>query len=163
MKKILFVILWIYLIWSSGDLFASGSLPFRGLYPILSQTNSHIEKTDYFLLDMDLMKNIWDKYGDGGALPDDLAPYKDELSVLAGFTNSHFLILTLDSLAMVGDHYLRIQGGGGKLLELVQGSPSSQLGTKDGSTVTKYVVGPPEQVPMRSEKKWTIRFLPPAI
>lgn len=96
--------------------FAGRAAHFKGWYEILVQGNQPLTK-QYFLLDNDTLGVIWAKYAEG-PLPADLEKYREEPTILAGFTNRSMIYFGLERGALIADNYLAMPGGEGEKLEL---------------------------------------------
>lgn len=140
-RKLLLVALSLFI---SIQAWAGAADQFRGWYQVLSSTNSSAEQPKpYLLVDVDTMENIWLKYGDGGPLPKNLEPYRTESTILAGFTQKDFLILALERQALVSGDFMRIEGGGDRLMELKLTGTGAIAGTRDNGQITRYQLAAP--------------------
>jgi hypothetical protein len=131
------------------EAFASRAAPFKGWYEILSRSDrgaAPLERA-YFLLDADILGAIWERYADG-PLPEDLEQYRNEPSILAGFTNRSLIFLGLERGALIGNGYLAIHGGDGESLELRR-RPDGRfdMAVKEGALTSIYLLAAPRAVP----------------
>ena len=152
MNKFFTVIATMMVLVSSSNAFAYKSSVFKGWYEILSQTNSAEDvnvppKKEYMLIDVDTLGNIWAKYG-SGPLPKDLEQYRQEPSILAGFTNQNLLFLNLEKSALIADGYLSLAGTNGNALELQKkGNGQFDMATRDNGHVSRYLLSGPTEHP----------------
>src|SRR3989338_4633902 len=135
---------------ANADAVAGGATQFVGIYNIVSPPPSG--EPEYLVVDNGTLQEIWDKYADS-PLPGDLVQYKDEMTILAGFTDRDFLILAFEALSTITDRYLKILGGDDDLLELLR-RPEGRydLGTRAAGQVQIYLLDPPMPLPIPVRK-----------
>jgi hypothetical protein len=136
---------------------------FEGLYEIVSRTDRPVASMspEYFLLDADTLGNIWAKYAEG-PLPADLEKYREEPSILAGFTNRPLIFLTLERTALVTPSYIALDGGQGERLELRKRPDGADLGVLEKNVVSIYSLNPAQPIPLKIAPN-LIKFLPSGI
>lgn len=123
---------------------ASEASRFVGWYHILAPAQP---KKEYLLIDTGTLLEIWNKYA-SSPLPEDLQKYKDEPTILAGFTNRDFLILCFEQTAVVADRYLSVGGGQGDQLDLYRRDDGSfDMATKQNGNVDRYLLASPAPNP----------------
>jgi hypothetical protein len=122
----------------------AGASIFKGAYQILSPATPQAE---YLVVDTGTLQEIWDKYADS-PLPADLVPYKEEPTIISGFTNRDFLILGFESMALVTDRYLRMSNNQNDVLEIYRRDDGQyDSATKESGVVNQYLLAAP--VPFR--------------
>lgn len=125
---------------------AGKSAPFKGVYPIISATEKTLD-APFFLFDNDTLGVIWGKYADG-PLPADLEKYREEQTILAGFSNRSLLFLALERGALVTPNYLAVEGGEGEKLEMRRRPDGKMdMATKEAGRTTIYLLDAPGPVP----------------
>lgn len=133
----------------SANAIAQKADAFEGVYEIISRTDRPAGSfsPEYFLLDADTLGNIWARYADG-PLPADLEKYRNEPSILAGFTNRPLIFLTFERSALVTPNYIALDGGDGERLELrSRGAQGADLGVLEKGVVSIYDLGPQQPLP----------------
>lgn len=150
MKKISFLFLiCICIQFFSNQAHAQKADAFEGVFEIISRTDRPVSNfsPEYFLLDADTLGNIWARYAEG-PLPADLEKYRNEPSILAGFTNRPLIFLTLERAALVTPNYIAFEGGEGERLELrLKGAQGADLGVLEKGVVSIYSLGPQQPLP----------------
>ncbi|NUM88289.1 MAG: hypothetical protein HUU37_03710 [Bdellovibrionales bacterium] len=138
---------WIlFLVLLSSDALANRMDSFRGWHEILS-SDAGVQRKEWFLLDVDSLENIWQRYGEG-KLPDDWIPVKDEIGVLAGFTNRQALLLTMESNFLVGDNFASVFLGNGLGMEIRRRPDgTSDMAFQENRAVSRYWLAPPRAAP----------------
>ncbi len=136
---------------------------FEGIYEIVSRTDrpAGANSPEYFLLDADTLGNIWSKYAEG-PLPADLEQYRNEPSILAGFTNRPLIFLTLERAALVTPTYIALDGGQGERMELRKRADGADLGVLEKNVVSIYSLNPAQPIPLKITPNM-IKFLPSGI
>ena len=113
---------------------------FKGAYRIISPATPDAE---YLIIDTGTLQEIWDKYADS-PLPADLVPYKEEPTIISGFTNRNFLILGFESFAMVTDRYLRLTNNQSDVIEVYRRDDGQyDSATRESGVVDRYVLEAP--------------------
>jgi hypothetical protein len=126
--------------------FAGKAAAFKGVYPIISETEKALD-APFFLLDNDTLGVIWSKYAEG-PLPADLEIYRNEQSILAGFSNRPIIFFGLERGAMVLPNYLSMEGGEGEKLEMRRRADGKMdMAVKEGRRITIYLLDTPSPVP----------------
>lgn len=117
---------------------------FEGIYEILERRDLATKANPLFLLDADTLGNIWTKYANG-KLPADLEKYRNEPSVIAGFSDRDTLFLTLEKNAFIANGYIALPGSDGNKLELRRAAGGqSDMAVEEAGKVTIYKLGPPQ-------------------
>lgn len=124
--------------------------PFRGAYEVLSGGKSRRDQSSrapgqkkYLIVDVDTLANIWTKYG-SGPLPADLIPYKDEPSIIAGFTFRDFLILSLERASLIGNGYLSVKAGESALELRRRPDGGFDGAVLENQNVSRYLLSAPQ-------------------
>lgn len=123
--------------------------PFKGLYEVLSEKSSaqkHAMDKKYVVIDVDTLEGIWAKYADG-PLPSDLEKYKDEPSILVGFTFRNTIFLSLERGAMIGDGYLSLRTDE-DVMELVRSPSGYRLAVSEKGQLSVYELSTPGALPI---------------
>ena len=129
------------LCWSNA--FAFQAEHFRGWYEILGSSN---KLQSFVLVDVDTLGNIWAKYSDGD-LPEDLEQYREEPTIISGFTNREFVMVSFEAFAMITERYLRMSGDDGLLYELYrQDNGTYALGIRENGNVSRYLLAAPTPI-----------------
>lgn len=124
---------------SGAEAWAGVADRFVGWYRLDSVVR--LDELGYMLLDNDKLGVLWDRYADT-PLPEDLEKYREEMSIIAGFTHQDYLVLTFEALATVTDRYLRIVGEGNELFEIYQRDDGQYLvGYRQGPVTRVFVSG----------------------
>ncbi len=127
---------------------------FRGKYEILSESlqvdsNGKPIPKPLFIVDTDTLEKIWIKYTQSD-LPPDLVKYKDEPSIIAGFTARDLTILSLEKTALISPNFMRLQGNGDILMEIQKRADArTDLAVQENSRVSKYLLAAPTPVDPR--------------
>lgn len=147
-KKISIFMLPLMLVLSSSAWAAGTAQPFVGWYHIVSERKDAQEKElGYLLVDRGTLQEIWDKYADS-EMPADLQQYRNEMTILAGFTHREFLMLSFEAISMITDRYLRLQSGSERMLEIYrQDDGSYLLGTRENGVDNRYLMSAPTATP----------------
>lgn len=128
-------------VFAGAEASAASARHFVGAYRIL--TPPPADGDQYLVVDNGTLLEIWTKYADS-PLPPDLQQYKDEPTILAGFTNREFLILAFEAFSTILDRYLRIASGDSDLLELYRRDDGQfDSGTRWDGKVDRYLLAPP--------------------
>jgi hypothetical protein len=126
--------------------FAGKAAAFKGVYPIISRTEQTLDRP-YFLLENDTLGVIWGKYSED-PLPANLEVYRNELAILAKFSNRSILFFGLERGAMVLPNYLSMEGGEGEKLEMRRRADGKMdMAVKEGRRITIYLLDTPSPVP----------------
>lgn len=119
---------------------------FVGLYRITSQFQG-VESEEYLLVDVGPLLTIWRKYFHEN-LPEHLESYRNEPTILAGFTHRSFAILSFENLSLITDTYLRVSGSRGTMIELLRRQNGRyETAARQKGQVTKYRLEPPRALP----------------
>jgi len=117
---------------------------FEGIYEILERRDLAAKTNPLFLLDADTLGNIWTKYANG-KLPADLEKYRNEPSIIAGFSDRETLFLTFEKNAFIANGYIALPGADGNKLELRRAAGGqSDMAVEEAGKVTIYKLGPPQ-------------------
>lgn len=132
-------------IFLSQEAFAFKSSHFKGWYEVLSRKD--LSSKSYVLVDVDTLEILWGRYGEG-PLPPDLEQYRNEPSILAGFTDRTLIFFLLERGALVSETYLALQGGGGDKFELKKRPDGKfDLGVRDKGHISLYLLDSPRESP----------------
>ena len=146
------------LIFSGATALAGNAAQFVGIYNIVSPPPQG--EPEYFLVDNDTLQVIWDRYAES-TLPADLEPYKNELVILAGFTDRDFLILAFEEVSTIQPRYLKLLGSEDELIELYQRTDGRyDMGTRQAGQVQIYLLDAPVPLPSPVRKTILIKNLP---
>lgn len=133
---------------------AASATHFVGAYKILSGDQ---KADEYLVIDNGTLQQIWDKYADE-PLPASLVPYKEEPTILAGFTNRDFLILAFEVYSTITARFLQMEGGEGEVLEVFKRDDGlNDAATKQAGAIRRYLLAAP--VPINLPAKIEIKPL----
>jgi hypothetical protein len=162
MKSIYLSILMAFAFLFATDSWAHRASHFRGVYELVSQVRSADEDpapAKYMLIDVDTMGGIWEKYGDGD-LPADLEKYRNESTILVGFTFRNTLFLTLEAGAQITGKFLGISGSENSRFELAQRADGQyDMAIRENNVVNVYVMGAPQPLEL-GNKRFQLRLNP---
>lgn len=148
--------LWLIPVCPAG---ASPVQGFVGWYHLLAERNARSPQTQelgYLLIDYGTLADIWAKYADS-PLPANLEQYRNEATILSGFTHRDFLMLSFEALSTVTERYLRVNSGNDMLLEIYRLDDGSYfVGTRDGLVENRYLASPPTEEPTIFQRKYRL-------
>lgn len=131
--------------------FAGKADPYRGVYDILSRQDKGAlevpKEAPIFLFDTDTLGKLWEKYAEK-PLPPNLEQYRNEPSILAGFSDRNTIFLALEKSIFFGNGYISIPGGDNDRLEMRR-RPNGQfdMAVQEHNVVSIYVLAAPRAIP----------------
>ncbi len=146
-------------VWGASA-YATPAQSFRGMYPLMEADGQPVTPdSEYLIVDADILEIIWRKYA-GGDLPPNLEQYRNEPSIIAGFTDREFVILSFEAFSMVTENYLRMTSGDEMRFEFFRQPDGTYLvGTiKEGSN-NRYLTGSPLDLPSPSDTDHSTQIL----